>query len=160
MMFHQLSFRSRLRLYIQGPDLYDLRLRLSSALGASWAPARRGSDKVYNLIDELSLRHSRLVASELDETCGLPQFNMPRELGIFLGAKRYVGAAQKAKRSLVLDVEQYRYQKFVSDLAGVDVHEHSGDPIRALRGINPDDIPYVDFKRIVVGLLLRAKPPE
>jgi hypothetical protein len=58
---------------------------------------------------------------------------MPLELGIFLGVKRYGGAGQKAKRLLVLDVEQYRYQKFVSDLAGMDIHEHGGDAVRALR---------------------------
>lgn len=33
----------------------------------------------------------------------------------------------------ILDMEQYRYQKFISDLAGMDIHEHGGDPIRALR---------------------------
>ena len=30
-------------------------------------------------------------------------------------------------------MEQYRYQRFISDLAGMDIHEHGGDPKRALR---------------------------
>jgi hypothetical protein len=30
-------------------------------------------------------------------------------------------------------VEQYRYQRFISDLAGMDIHEHVGEPLRALR---------------------------
>lgn len=58
---------------------------------------------------------------------------MPLELGMFLGAKRYGGAGQKSKRLLILDIEQYRYQKFISDLAGMDIHEHAGEPVRALR---------------------------
>lgn len=90
-------------------------------------------DKLYNLIDECRYGIHDLSRTELDETFGLPRFNMPLELGIFLGAKRYGGAAQKGKRALVLDVEQYRYQKFISDLAGMDIHEHGGDPVRALR---------------------------
>jgi hypothetical protein len=58
---------------------------------------------------------------------------MPLELGIFLGAKRFGGTAQRAKRTLVLDVEQFRYQRFSSDLAGIDIHAHGGQPLRALR---------------------------
>ena len=58
---------------------------------------------------------------------------MPLELGIFLGAKRYGNAEQKLKRLLILDVEQFRYQKFISDLAGMDIHGHHGDALLALR---------------------------
>jgi hypothetical protein len=90
-------------------------------------------DKLYDLIDECRYGIHDLSRTELDETFGLPRFNMPLELGIFLGAKRFGGVAQKAKRVLILDVEQYRYQKFVSDLAGMDIHEHGGDPVQALR---------------------------
>lgn len=57
---------------------------------------------------------------------------MPLELGIFLGAKHYGNTAQKLKRVLVLDVERYRYQRFVSDLSGMDIHEHANDPLVAL----------------------------
>jgi hypothetical protein len=57
---------------------------------------------------------------------------MPLELGLFLGAKRYGNTKQKAKRVLILDVEEHRYQRFISDLAGMDVHGHAGDPMRAL----------------------------
>lgn len=52
---------------------------------------------------------------------------MPLELGMFLGAKRYGGNAHSAKRCLVLDLERYRYQKFISDLAGIDIQEHGGN---------------------------------
>ena len=58
---------------------------------------------------------------------------MPFELGIFLGAKRFGTKAQKQKRVLILDIEKYRYQKFISDLAGMDIHDHRGDYKRAMR---------------------------
>jgi hypothetical protein len=56
---------------------------------------------------------------------GLPRFNMPLELGVFLGAKVFGGRRDRAKVCLVLDAERYRYQKFCSDLAGVDIEAHA-----------------------------------
>ena len=90
-------------------------------------------DKLYGLIEECRYGIHDLSRTELDPAHGLPRFNMPLELGIFLGAKRYGQAGQKSKRALILDVDQYRYQRFISDLAGMDIHEHGGNPARALR---------------------------
>lgn len=70
---------------------------------------------------------------ELDTVNRLPRFNMPLELGLFLGAKAFASdPKQREKRCLILDVEPYRYQKFISDIAGQDIHAHHGDPDRAL----------------------------
>lgn len=90
-------------------------------------------EKLYNLISECRFGIHDISRTELDAVSNLPRFNMPLELGIFLGAKRYGGIPQRAKRLLVLDVEQYRYQRFISDLAGVDIHAHNGNPDRAIR---------------------------
>ncbi len=70
---------------------------------------------------------------ELDDANGLPRFNMPLELGLFLGAKSYSSEPmQKARRCLILDTEPYRYQKFISDIAGQDIRSHDGIPEKAL----------------------------
>ena len=90
-------------------------------------------DKLYNLIADCRFGIHDLSRTELDPVHGLPRFNMPLELGIFLGARRYGGDAQKAKQVLILDAEPFRYQRFASDLSGMDIHTHAGDPIRALR---------------------------
>ena len=90
-------------------------------------------EKLYNLIGECRFGIHDISRTELDAVSNLPRFNMPLELGIFLGAKRYGGTPQKAKRLLVLDVEPFRYQRFISDLAGIDIHAHNGNPERALR---------------------------
>ena len=92
-------------------------------------------DKIYGLIEECRYGVHDLSRTEVDAVHNLPRFNMPLELGLFLGAKRYGGKHQKAKRVLILDVEQYRYQRLISDLAGMDIHEHGGDPLRALREV-------------------------
>jgi hypothetical protein len=50
---------------------------------------------------------------------------MPFELGIFYSAKHYCGVNHKKKRSIVLEKNKYRYQKFISDIAGIDVTAHN-----------------------------------
>jgi hypothetical protein len=58
---------------------------------------------------------------------------MPLELGMFLGAKRYGRSEQKRKNCLILDVERYRYHKFISDIAGQDISAHAAEPSRAIK---------------------------
>lgn len=57
----------------------------------------------------------------------LPRFNMPLELGMFLGAKAFGGREQKRKAGVVLDAEPYRYQRYISDIAGQDIRAHGSD---------------------------------
>jgi hypothetical protein len=89
-------------------------------------------EKLYGIIKECRYGIHDISRTELDKDSRLPRFNMPLELGIFLGAKRYGGKSQKQKRLLVLDTEKYRYQKFISDLAGIGIHAHAADPRRAI----------------------------
>jgi hypothetical protein len=65
--------------------------------------------------------------TELDATHDLPRFNLPLELGMFLGAKRYGIGQQREKVCLIMDVEPYRYQKFLSDVSGQDIRAHGND---------------------------------
>jgi hypothetical protein len=55
--------------------------------------------------------------------------------GLILGAKRYGRAEQKRKVCLILDIERYRYQKFISDLSGQDVAVHASEPGRAIKAV-------------------------
>ncbi|CAN7633997.1 hypothetical protein [Mesorhizobium sp. LjRoot246] len=85
-------------------------------------------DKLYRIVEESRYGVHDLSRTELDPINNLPRFNMPLELGLFLGAKRYGDDEQKKKRCLILDVAQYRYQQFISDLAGMDITAHQGVP--------------------------------
>ena len=65
----------------------------------------------------------------------LPRFNMPYEFGLFVGM-RAGGAERQAKKAvLVLDREKYRYQKFLSDIAGQDIRSHGGTTEGLLREV-------------------------
>jgi hypothetical protein len=52
--------------------------------------------------------------------------------GCLLVQKRYGNQEQKRKRILILDSEQYRYQRFISDIAGQDIRAHGSEPARAI----------------------------
>jgi hypothetical protein len=69
---------------------------------------------------------------QLDRATRLPRFNMPLELGLFMGAKEFGDTEQRTKRSLVLDRTPYRYQKFCSDIAGQDIEAHANKPAKAI----------------------------
>ena len=86
--------------------------------------------------------------TELDNDTGLPRFNMPLELGLFLGAKRFGTGKQKSKNCLVLDVDRYRYQKFISDIAGQDISAHGGKQSQAIRVVRDwlSDLQQVSVK--------------
>jgi len=91
--------------------------------------------KIQNLIEECPFGIHDLSRTEVDGAPPLPRFNMPLELGLFLGAKRFGDEAQRKKRALVLDIEPYRYQRFISDLAGQDIHAHDGNPAHAIEAV-------------------------
>lgn len=90
-------------------------------------------DKIERLIGACRLGIHDISRTELDERWNLPRFNMPLELGIFLGAKRFGTGDQRKKQGLVLDREPGRYQKFCSNIAGQDIRSHNGNPGDAVR---------------------------
>jgi hypothetical protein len=81
-------------------------------------------DKICKIISECRYGIHDISRTELDPASKLPRFNMPLELGIFLGAKRFGTSTHKPKRCIVFDREKYRYQKYISDIAGHDIHSH------------------------------------
>jgi hypothetical protein len=80
-------------------------------------------EKIAQIIAECRYGIHDISRTELDPH-NLPRFNMPLELGLFLGAKRFGVGVQKRKRCIVFDKEPYRYQKLISDISGQDVHSH------------------------------------
>lgn len=83
--------------------------------------------KLIRIIDDCKYGIHDISKADLDAASGLARFNMPLELGLFMGAQRYSakGHYNKDKKLLVLDREQYRYQIFISDLAGTDIYSHN-----------------------------------
>jgi hypothetical protein len=65
----------------------------------------------------------------------LPRFNMPLELGLFLGSKEFGVKEQRDKCCMILDQDPWRYRASISDLAGQDIYSHDNDPHGAIREI-------------------------
>jgi hypothetical protein len=92
-------------------------------------------EKIQRIIAEC--RHSvhDISRTEVDARSGFPRMNMPFELGLFLGAKRYGSGPHKRKTSLIFDSKPYRYQQFLSDLAGHDIKTHDNDETELIRAV-------------------------
>lgn len=134
-------------------------------------------NKIMDLIADSKYSIHDLSRVELDEVSSLPRFNMPLELGLDLGCKRF-SPARKDKSLLIFDAQPYRFQKYISDLGGQDVANHNNDPALAIASIRNwlraesgrSDLPgpsalnarYAEFRRdlpqICVGL--DVKPEE
>jgi hypothetical protein len=91
--------------------------------------------KIKRIIRECGYGIHDISRVELDPVNRLPRFNMPLELGLFLGAQEYGSGSQKQKRALILDTEPYRYQKFCSDIAGQDIRAHGDHPARVIAAV-------------------------
>ena len=101
-------------------------------------------EKIYRLIGSSALGIHDVSRTELDAENQLPRFNMPLELGVFLGAKRFGAGRHHSKRCLILDRERYRFQKFISDIAGQDIKAHGNNPETVIRVVR-------DWLRNAVG---------
>src|SRR6267142_1061473 len=83
-------------------------------------------EKICSIVQECRYGIHDISRTDLDPGSRLPRFNMPLELGLFLGAKRFGNRSQKLKRCIVLDEQRYRFQKYISDIAGQDIRSHQG----------------------------------
>lgn len=92
-------------------------------------------EKICRIISESQYGVHDISKTEPDPGSGLPRFNMPLELGLFLGARKFGGRQHARKKTLILDVERHRYQKFISDIAGQDIHAHGGEVTRLIEEI-------------------------
>jgi hypothetical protein len=92
-------------------------------------------EKILAIIRGCRLGVHDISRTEPDPVNALPRFNMPFELGLFVGAARFGGRDQRRKVCLILDRERYRFQKFISDIAGQDIAAHQDDPEQAIKAL-------------------------
>jgi hypothetical protein len=95
-------------------------------------------EKILKIIGECKFGIHDISRAGIDGKTRLARFNMPLELGFFLGAKRYGSSKDNDKRCLILDREKYRYRSFCSDIAGQDIRSHN-------------DEPKMPFERLAIG---------
>jgi hypothetical protein len=90
-------------------------------------------EKICRIISGCPYAVHDISKTEPDADSGLPRFNMPFELGLFLGAKRFGGRPHRQKKSLIFDRAPFRYQSFISDISGQDIHPHDGEVDQLIR---------------------------
>ncbi len=89
-------------------------------------------DKLVQLMRACPRSIHDLSRVELEEN-DLPRFNMPFELGMAIGAKRFGGPAHKTDRIKIMVAEPYRLPAYLSDLGGNDPDAHHGEPTALIR---------------------------
>ena len=89
-------------------------------------------DRIFKIIAECKYGIHDISRTQVTSASGLPRFNMPLELGMFLAAKRFGMGKQRRKVCLVLDTMPYRYQQFISDIAGQDIQVHNNSAREAI----------------------------
>jgi hypothetical protein len=108
-------------------------------------------EKIQRIIEQCRYGIHDISSVALDPNTGLPRFNMPLELGLYLGCRRFGGAAQRRKACLILDSEPYRYRAFISDIAGQDIHSHGGNLERAITEVRDWLVAVSGRKRLPGG---------
>ncbi len=89
-------------------------------------------EKIVTIISQCALSVHDLSRTQIDRKTRLPRFNMPLELGLFLGALRFGSGRDKRKSCIIFDTERYRYRNFISDIAGQDIKGHGDVPKSAI----------------------------
>jgi len=107
-------------------------------------------ENIYRLIAQCNHSIHDISRTEVeDQPYRLPRFNMPLELGIFLGAKRFGGRSSR-KRCLIMDRAPYRYKRFISDIGGQDIKAHCTRPVNAIRQVR-DWLQFAPGKAAIPG---------
>lgn len=92
-------------------------------------------DKIIGRIRQCRYAIHDISRTELNESSGYPRFNMPFELGIFFGAKRFGDEKQRSKVALIFGRDKFGYQQYISDLNGVDIKAHHNNTSLVIQGI-------------------------
>jgi len=92
-------------------------------------------DKIVKIISECQYGIHDISRTETSKKTSLPRFNMPFELGLFYGALIFGDKVQKTKKYIVLEKGKYRYHKFLSDIKGMDIHDHVNKPQKVINKI-------------------------
>lgn len=92
-------------------------------------------DKIVDLIQGSLFSIHDLSRCQAKEGGEMYRLNMPLELGIDYGCRKFFGNGRDAKRILILETERYRFQKAISDLSGCDIEAHGDDYGKLIRKV-------------------------
>src|SRR5213083_1934070 len=100
-------------------------------------------ENIYRLTAQCNHSIHDISRTEVeDQPYRLPRFNMPLELGIFLGAKRFGGRSSR-KRCLIMDRAPYRYKRFRRELPLITEEAQ----------LDPAQLTFIDYLQLVTNWL-------
>ena len=92
-------------------------------------------EKILELVASSRYSIHDLSRCQAQEEGEYYRLNMPFELGLDFGCRRFGGGRLARKVILVLEEERFRYQASLSDLAGSDIEAHQGNHAVAVRKV-------------------------
>lgn len=88
---------------------------------------------IIKLIEESKYSIHDISRVGLDVHNDLPRFNMPLELGIFIGSINFGQKKHKEKEFLIIESDQFRFKEFISDISGQDIKAHNDEPEKVIK---------------------------
>jgi hypothetical protein len=85
-------------------------------------------EKIIELIQDSKFAVHDLSRLQAEQVGEFYRMNMPFELGLDVGCRRFKGGQWSDKRCLILEAERYRYQAAISDLSNSDIAVHGNQP--------------------------------
>lgn len=92
-------------------------------------------DRIVELIRGAKYAIHDLSRSKSGAIGEYARMNMPFELGIDFGCRRFGMERLSEKSALILEETRYDCQKTLSDVSGLDIQAHDGDHIKAVRHV-------------------------
>lgn len=108
-------------------------------------------DKILNLIKQSKYSvHdlSRLKAKKKGEFYRL---NMPFELGMDYGSRRFASNYIKGKKYLILEKGAHDYRKALSDISGVDIKTHNNKAVKVVQAVRNWFVDTVGLKDVTAA---------
>ncbi|HTH80609.1 MAG TPA: hypothetical protein VL593_16675 [Ramlibacter sp.] len=107
------------------------RLQPRIALEAADAGEAR-LEKIIGLIRESKFGIHDLSRCKASVAGEFYRMNMPFELGVDFGCRKFGHGHLRQKKMLILETEPHRYKAALSDLAGADIEAHGDEPYRVI----------------------------
>jgi hypothetical protein len=92
-------------------------------------------EKIISLIKSSKFAIHDLSRSQATRVGEYFRLNMPLELGIDIGCKKFKGGKWAKKKCLILESKDYRHHASISDLSNSDIKVHKGNPIDLVRHV-------------------------
>ncbi len=92
-------------------------------------------EKIRELIEESKYSIHDLSRCQARKKGEYFRLNMPFELGIDWGCRKYYGNGRDKKKFLILEEKPYRFQAALSDISGCDIETHGAQYDKAMKKV-------------------------